>query len=521
MKKTVRVSLSGFSFNLEEDAYKLLDQYIEEIKSGMGSNTEAEETLKDIEERISELLTARMGQRETVPADMVQEIINQIGRPDEITGNAEYSKDQWEAQPPKKRLYRDAENPVIAGVCSGIAAFFGVDPIVIRIIFFALLFARGFGLLLYIILWIVVPRALTPKQKLEMRGQPVTLSNMGKNISEEMSSVKKTVSQKVPRNFFERVGNFLGQVGYWLLKFIMVLVKVVAIAIGIVLIVSMLFAFIVLVGAFFFSGITLPWLFPGTAISSLNEFITSMIDISSGLWITIPTFLILAIPIIALIYLGIRVLFRFKARDGKIGIIAAVIWVASVLTLAIGIFIQLRNLSFSGADRQVVQLSSQLPRNQQTIYLKAFGQNDENELPSVYRFLDYSITTMQGDRVISGQPKLVIGKSDSDSISLILSKNARGFSSTNAAKNAADIIYPYSVKDSTIFVDSRFSLPPSARWKGQSLTLSLMLPEGYSVYLDSSICDMLDTDQPYSNHWPDEMVGQTWTMTRNGLRVKR
>ncbi|HNT41473.1 MAG TPA: hypothetical protein PKN78_04475, partial [Tenuifilaceae bacterium] len=74
---------------------------------------------------------------------------------------------------------------------------------------------------------------------------------------------------------------FLGQVGFWLLKFIMVLVKVVAIAIGIVLIVSMLFAFIVLVGAFFFSGITLPWLFPGTVVSSLNEFITSMIDISS------------------------------------------------------------------------------------------------------------------------------------------------------------------------------------------------------------------------------------------------
>jgi len=521
MKKTVRVSLSGFSYNLEEDAYRLLDHYLEEIRVRLGSNADAEETLRDIEERISELLTARMGQRETVPAGMVQDIINQIGMPEEVTGNAEYSKDQWETQPPKKRLYRDTENPVIAGVCSGVAAFFGVDPIVIRIIFIALMFARGFGLLLYIILWIVVPRALTPKQKLEMRGQPVTLSNMGKNISEEMSSVKSSVSQKVPRNFFERLGKFLGQVGFWLLKFIMVLVKVVAIAIGIVLIVSMLFAFIVLVGAFFFSGITLPWLFPGTVVSSLNEFITSMIDISSGLWITIPTFLILAIPIVALIYIGIRVLFRFKARDGKIAIIATGIWVASVLTLAISIFIQLRSLSFSGADRQVVQLSSQLPRNQQTIYLKAFPQYDEATLPSVYKFFDYSITTVQGEKVISGQPKLVIEKSDSDSISLILSKNARGFSSTNAAKNAADIIYPYSVKDSTIFVDSRFTLPASVTWKGQTLTLSLLLPEGYSIYLDSSICGILDTDQPYSSHWPDEMVGQTWTMTRNGLRVKR
>ncbi|HNT41472.1 MAG TPA: PspC domain-containing protein, partial [Tenuifilaceae bacterium] len=206
MKKTVRVSLSGFSYNLEEDAYRLLDHYLEEIRVRLGSNADAEETLRDIEERISELLTARMGQRETVPADMVQDIINQIGMPEEVTGNAEYSKDQWETQPPKKRLYRDTENPVIAGVCSGVAAFFGVDPIVIRIIFIALLFARGFGLLLYIILWIVVPRALTPKQKLEMRGQPVTLSNMGKNISEEMSSVKSSVSQKVPRNFFERLG---------------------------------------------------------------------------------------------------------------------------------------------------------------------------------------------------------------------------------------------------------------------------------------------------------------------------
>ncbi|MGE0077753.1 MAG: PspC domain-containing protein [Bacteroidales bacterium] len=523
MKKTIKVNIGGFSYNLDEDAYNALNNYLDELKTRLGNGTEARETLSDIEERISELFASKLEKQEVVTLAMVEEVINQLGKPEEIGENTEYNQ-KPSSNKIQKRLYRSPEDSIIAGVCSGLAEYFAIDPIVIRLLFVLIFFLKGFGLLLYLILWIATPKAISPKQKLEMKGEPVTLSNIEKNLKEEIDMVTKNIKKAEPKNFFEKFMNFLGQIAYWCLKALLIVFKVIAIIIGIIIITSMLFTFIVLIGTLFFGGYVLSWIAPEVGGFSINEFITSMFDISSSIWVTIPIFLILAIPVVALIYAGFRIIFRFKARDGIIGVVAAVVWVAAVVTLALTVFFQARSLTIRESVVNTISLDASANSNQNKIILKSIKYNNDfqyDESNIHYNFFDLTLTTQNGKKTISGKPNLIIEKSDEQCPNITLIKKARGGNKTLAKQNASEIIYNYTIQDSTITIDPTYTLPNNIKWKNQDITLILNLPLGSSVYLDSTVLDLLDYNQPYCNYWPDEMIGKTWTMTKNGLREKR
>ncbi|HRR92978.1 MAG TPA: PspC domain-containing protein, partial [Bacteroidales bacterium] len=92
------------------------------------------------------------------------------------------------------RMYRDPDNRMIGGVCAGIAAYWHIEPLVIRIIFLALVFAGGLGLLIYLILWIVLPEARTTAQKIEMRGEPVDIHNIKESVKREFEQVRKKMN---------------------------------------------------------------------------------------------------------------------------------------------------------------------------------------------------------------------------------------------------------------------------------------------------------------------------------------
>lgn len=523
MKKTVKANIGGFSYNIDEDAFNILSSYLNELRIRLGNGTDAAETLKDIEERISELLSSKLAQSEVVSIEMVNDVIAQLGNPDEISGNISDTTRPQERKTPK-RLYRNPEGSIIAGVCSGLAEYFSVDPIVIRLIFIILLFLKGFGLILYLVLWVATPKALTPKQKLEMKGEPVTLSNIEKSITEELNMVANNIKKADPKNFIEKFMSFIGQIAYWILKALLIVFKVFAIAIGIIIITTMLFVFLVLIGVLFFGSVVFSWFSPEISGFSIGEFITSMFDISSSIWVTVPIFLILAIPVIALIYAGFRIIFRFKARDGIIGIVAAIVWVAAVVTLAITVFLQARSLTIRENVTETINLTEQIVPANKTIVLKTLGNNvDTSTLSSdlKYVFFDLTLTTKNGVNSISGKPEFVIEKSKDDLTTLTVVKNARGASKILAKQTASEIIYKYTIQDSIIILDPIFTLPENTKWKNQDITLLLNLPEGKSIYLDSSLIDLLDYNQPFSNYWPDEMVGKSWTMTKNGLREKR
>lgn len=182
MKKTVTMGLGGRNFTIDEDAYNRLDAYLEAY--GATLRTDKEEVLEEVEMRIADLFREKLGGREVVNIAMVDEVAKQLGLPD--TGNAEKGQSASENAcndgncHTVHKFYRDTDDRKIGGVCSGIAAYFDVDVVLIRIIFLVLLFCGTMGLWFYLIFCIVAPSAYTAGEKCQLRGIPCTAENLKK-----------------------------------------------------------------------------------------------------------------------------------------------------------------------------------------------------------------------------------------------------------------------------------------------------------------------------------------------------
>ena len=182
MNEYTKISLAGVSFNLENDAYSLLEEYLEELSTYYGKEKDGKEIISDIEERIAELFIERKGRERIISKTDVIQIIDTLGRPSEIESGA--AKEQKsEQQPVKRKLYRDINNKIIGGVLSGFANFFKTDPVFVRLIyvFITVLFffmARGVHsglwfwgmIILYFLLCLIMPPAKTVSQRCAMAG---------------------------------------------------------------------------------------------------------------------------------------------------------------------------------------------------------------------------------------------------------------------------------------------------------------------------------------------------------------
>jgi phage shock protein PspC (stress-responsive transcriptional regulator) len=189
MKKTTQIHIAGSLFYIEENAYAILDGYLDSIKKHFEDNPDKDEILSDIESRIAEKLTEE-GVK-IITTKHVEDIIASIGTIEELGGEeAEKKSESTSASSSRKHLYRDTDSAIVGGVAAGLGHYFGVDPLIIRIIFIVFTFGGGSGILLYIVLWFAIPAATTTAQKLEMRGDKVTLSNVSEMIKEKVKEVK-------------------------------------------------------------------------------------------------------------------------------------------------------------------------------------------------------------------------------------------------------------------------------------------------------------------------------------------
>ena len=184
MKKTINAGIGGRSFTLDEDAYNRLDAYLKLFKARL-KDVPATEVMDDIETRIAELFTERIGSGvRVVDITLMEEIITQLGMPDgsPVPGGAGASGAEGakSAAAAPHKLYRDPQNARVAGVCAGLGQYFDVDVTLIRILMLVAIFAATAGFWAYIVLWLVVPKATTPAQQCEMRGLVPSAENMAK-----------------------------------------------------------------------------------------------------------------------------------------------------------------------------------------------------------------------------------------------------------------------------------------------------------------------------------------------------
>ena len=186
MKKTVNVSLGGVVFCLEEDAYHKLAAYLNRLETHFQAEKDRKEILADIEARMAEHFREKITSSDgVISLSEVNRVIEIMGEPLDIDGeNSANDSKSYNFKRTNKRLYRDPDNSVIAGVCSGLAYYWNIDPLIIRIIFIVALIWGGGGFLVYVILWIVIPQANSVAEKLEMRGEPVNAENIGKSFQE-------------------------------------------------------------------------------------------------------------------------------------------------------------------------------------------------------------------------------------------------------------------------------------------------------------------------------------------------
>lgn len=196
MKKTQSINLGGKIFVLEEDAYLLLSDYLSKVREHIGRDVDADEVMSDIEISMSEKMQEKLSiGKEAVDRPDIESLISVMGTIEDFRQNFDEGDPEGRsnetAVSPVKRLYRDIDDKVIAGVCSGIAAYFGLDPFLIRILFLVpFLFGGGVVLPLYLAFWLIIPAAQTTTQKLEMKGEAATISSISRSRKEKLGSAR-------------------------------------------------------------------------------------------------------------------------------------------------------------------------------------------------------------------------------------------------------------------------------------------------------------------------------------------
>ncbi|MDR1003784.1 MAG: PspC domain-containing protein [Prevotellaceae bacterium] len=339
MKKTLTVNLAGIVFHIDEDAYSLLDNYLSNLRLHFNRQAGVEEIIDDIERRIADLFGEKLtGGKQVVSIADVEEIIARIGQPEEMeaeTGNRQSAESQQKKQSSERtyathrRLYRDPDNKVLGGVAGGLAAYFGCDVTPLRLIFLLLLIASvGVSTIIYLVCWLFIPEAHTAAEKLNMRGEAVTVENIGKTVTDGFERVYNGVNDYIrsgrPRTAWQRLGDGLVAVIGFCLKVLLVIFAICCsplLIVFAVVFVSLIFAAVmVAVGG----GAALISLFPMIDWSLSAQPLTAIVLYLAGV-------LMAGIPLISLVYLIFRLLFNWKPVGNGLKWTLLILWLVSLV----------------------------------------------------------------------------------------------------------------------------------------------------------------------------------------------
>lgn len=523
MKKTVIININGIVFHIDEDAYEKLSVYLDSLNHYFGNTSESREIVTDIESRIAELLQPKIKEnKQSVTIEDVEEILSILGSPEDIaaSGSATYegesaSENVSSGRRIQRRLYRDIDNSVIGGVCSGMGAYFDADPVIFRIIFIALIFAGGVAFIIYPILWIVLPAARTSAQKLEMKGKDVTLSNIEKTVREEFSQIKRNMDK--PDSVLNRVGDFFREFFDFLGVLFRGIFNVLGYVLGAFLIILGILFSIAVIGALYFKNFTVESDF-NDYFGSVQDFLYNIMSPLNADTLLFLLFIILVIPIVGLIYLGLKLLIRFRSRQKWMVLLLSVIWILSVITFTVLVLNEADNFRSENNVREVVNLN--VP-NGKTIYVStpAALEKDEDFLDFFSHsrlFIPFRGETKDG---YTGLVHIDVEKAVSDVAELQIVREARGEDRAAALQFAKTIKVNYTQKDSLLTLDPFFRVPNDERWKFYYTKMIIRLPVGTKIHFDESTRHLLDNIHNVNDYWDEHMVNRTWIMTDNGLEL--
>jgi phage shock protein PspC (stress-responsive transcriptional regulator) len=525
MNRTIDITLGGMVFHIDENAYPILNNYLQALKKHFATQASGDEVMTDIEIRIAETFQKQTNiTKQNITIIDVEEVMQTMGSPEnfetetepkqESSNNNSYSSTASNnaTQPVTKRIYRDTDKRVLGGVSAGISNYFGWDPLFMRIAFLIAIFGFGVGTLVYLVLWIIIPEAKTSAEKLQMHGEPVTIANIEKTIKNEYNTVNENFKSN---KFGTQLADATRGISDNIIKILTTIFKIL----------GTIFA---VIGTFI--GVILllflcQFVFGSDAIMNIgdegvhywpNAFrLSNFFDDKQHVWqAELALLLVLGVPLIAMVYNGIRVLLGVE-RNKYFTRTASVMWVIGVV-LSIVSFNRI-NKAFSAnvALKNSVYLTT---NSNKTIVLKAQGEVPENynkstaTIGSIFFSFDNNESSIK-----QGLPKLKIFKSANDSAYIIISKQANSSTKKLAADLANQLNYNIQLTDTIVAIDNMFNVTNMSKWRNQKLVVKVYLPVGQKIFIDPSVVRLLNDVDNVSNTYDGDMINHTWQMQVQGL----
>ena len=575
MKKNISINISGIIFHIEEDGYETLKKYLDSINRYFSTFEDSSEILADIESRIAEIFLSKLNEeKQVITSEDVSVLMATMGSVNDFRAveepaeaeTASFSgtttsggetftagaaatyvapkqlfRDQkrkilggvcaglgnyfnvdplwirllfaallfaygltavvyiimwiivpgsYELDEPQvgKKMFRDPQTKVIGGVSGGVAAYLGLDIILVRVLFILLAFAGGLGFLLYIILWVCLPEARTLTDKMQMQGEPVTLSNIEsaikKNFNIREGETESTLT-KILLFPFRLIGLLLTALG----RIIEPLFDALRVIVGVIIIItgiSFVFGTVVTGGAligFFAGGVfTTPW---------MNEFneMGLPLDIFTRAfpaWVAVAGVVALLVPGIFLILLGASAIAKRIVFPATVGWTLFAVFFVSAAMLAVGV-----------------------PR---IVY--AFHEDGEYEVETVYKVTGKTavLKLNESGSDYDGTQLTLRGYQGPD-FKLVQSYEAQGSSRSQAIQNAKMVSYNVSFQDSVFVFDDEIQFKENAIFRAQHLDMVLYIPYDFPFTMDEGMSRFISQ---YVDG--DYLDGYTWKMTRNGLQ---
>jgi phage shock protein PspC (stress-responsive transcriptional regulator) len=503
MNKTVNINIGGLFFHIDENAYQKLSRYFDAIKRSLSNSSGKDEIMKDIEMRVAELLTEKQkSDKHVINNKDVDEVVTVMGQPEDYRiddDSSDTNSAENFANPKRKKLYRDTDRGLIGGVCTGLGHYFGIDAVWLKLLFLIFALAGfGTGIVAYFVLWIAMPEAKTTTEKLEMTGEPVTISNIEKKVREEFENV----SNKFKNVDYDKMGNQIKStsenVGSKIGDIFVSVFGVFAKVLGAVMVV---FSSVSLLGICIASIVLM---FSSTMPDNfiLNN-INTPISLETPLWIQGILFLFaFGIPFFFLLILGLKLLVtNLKSIGNVIKYSLLAIWI-----IAIGIVISLgiKEATQIAYEGKVVQKEVININPNDTLYLK-FKNNDfysknVNDRDDFRLVQDNNI-----DVLYSNDVSIEVMPTDEKLPYIQVEKLSLGKSSTDAKNKAQKIKYNFKIVGNQIILDNYFLSDLSGKFKDQSIELYLYLPKGTILKPDNSVENFDRSDDEFFNlHYSSE-----------------
>lgn len=479
MDKTIKINLAGTLFQIETEAYYLLRDYLNAIGNRLKNTPGGYEAYEDIEGRIAEIFNSRKGLSGVISSENVRAVIDIIGRPEDFEQPGTPGEFTGEART-GRRLYRDPDNSVISGVCGGIGAYLNTDPVWIRLGFLLFSLFFGIGFFVYLGLWIALPAAVDERMKRDLYG-PAYYARSGKqaykSAGQNISNTSKgtTPIARVLNEIFIALGRLLRII----FRVLMIIAGVIFVLTAFSFLVTFIMIFYLRYPGYFFAGTITDSIF------YMPDFLNLVISPALTPWVMVLASVVVLLPLLALIYWGLKMIFRFNTRVMALSVTALVIWVTALSALVLILFTQGISFAEQGKAADHVKVSA----DADTLYIRCgrkladLEYDREISLPGE----EYALYFTSDQSRIFSKPEISFEESEDKFYELVVEKIMHGRTAREAFEKAGALIFNYTILGDTVFIDQYYEVPAGTRWSGSFVDIDIRVPEGKMIWIDREV----------------------------------